>query len=160
MSRWKGANKIATWTTSRGPRWIQLFSWSSDRMEILSLSVTGKLVASNTFVFIDSEPHPGLNIYYFLLVQRCHYACQKFKIPQQSTGGAERHACRTPHFHTHSDCTACVVQTHHATRAAQHIWIVCHKKFVIRALCLIPCCTLHRTLALPHLLLQSQTSVL
>ena len=110
------------------------------------MSVTGKPVASNTFVFIDPEPHPGLNIYYFLLVQRCHFVCQKFfKIHQQSTGSADRYACRTPHFHMHSDCTACVVQTHHATRVAQHIWIVCHKKFVIRAPCLIPCCTLHRT---------------
>ena len=28
----------------------------------------------------------------------------------------------------HRHCTACVVQTHHATRVAQDIWIVCHKK--------------------------------
>ena len=58
----------------------------------LSLSLTGKPVASNTFVFIDSlaigsrikleilgELHPGLNSCYFLLVQRCHFAFGKLK---------------------------------------------------------------------------------
>ena len=42
------ANETATWPTTRGPRWVQLHSWSSNRMDSLPFNQT------NNYVFVSA----------------------------------------------------------------------------------------------------------
>ena len=50
------------------------------------------------------HPHLELNSSDFL-VQRCFFACRKYKFSGNRRRGVDRYTCRTPHFHMHSHCT-------------------------------------------------------